>query len=186
MEITLFSLIIYIIASVALVLAVMSMLKTNNTTLVVNQHSANLITSGIIDEEENEFSSFALSAVSPPQYILDKGNLNKTHIMDGGSHIIVLPDECVDWEGEIKIVNRDNVSDTIDFSNLNVSLMIVEFSNSTTGYSNEVIPIEGNSHVYQNVSGKFDFNNYILHIHIHGGKIVITGKGLIVDNFEVS
>lgn len=185
MEITIFSLFIYIIASIALILALVAILRGNITTLIVNEHVTAL--SGVFeDDEEDEFKSFAMSALEPPTHVLEKNNLNKTHIMDGGSHTIVFPDDIDTWEGEIKIVNRDNNADIVDFTNHIVSMMIVEFSGNTTGYSNEVIPIQGNSYVYQKISGKFNINNYIMHIHISAGKIVITGKCLILDNLDIT
>ena len=114
--------------------------------------------------------------------ILDKGDLNTKIYVIGSNIVIKLPKDIYDWDGQIILSNYNNTTHTIDTSVHNVDVNIVEYSNTTTSYTNASIPFAGCVHVQQDKYEMIaDVNNYEIKLLFINGKVIVSGEALTLN-----
>ena len=105
------------------------------------------------------------------KYILNKKNLNKSHVVLNKNYTIVIPSSSSKWKGTITISNLQDKTDILDIKSES-RVRIVEYNNSTT-INDTSSNINANVWNYDKVKGKIAVNNYTANIYFTGGLVNI-------------
>lgn len=140
----------------------------------------------IIDRYSEGLSSVSgesMNSVTSPKYTLKKSNLNKSHVVMGGDHKIVIPSSAKKWNGVITISNLQDVTDTLDIK-VKSRVRIIEYNTNVTIYDGSQ-DINGKVWNYDKVKGTIDLNNYTATIYFTGGLINIDVHTLVMPSDPV-
>lgn len=137
----------------------------------------------IIDKYGNSMSSTngeGMKLTTSPKYTLKKNNLNKSHVVMGGHHKIVVPYSSKTWNGVMTISNLQDVTDTIEVKT-KARVRIIEYNENASLYGTN-LDINGKVWNYDKVKGTIDVNNYTATIYFTGGLINIDIHTLIMPS----
>jgi len=165
---------VFLAASAALSLSLYMYFGDDKKIVLIDKYGSNSLSS--THEEGMKLST-------SPKYTLKKSNLNKSHVVMGGHHKIVIPSSSKSWNGVITISNLQDVTDTIEIKT-KARIRIIEYNENASLYGAN-LDIDGKVWNYDKVKGTIDANNYTATIYFTGGLINIDIHTVIMPSDPV-